>query len=1367
MIAVAWNCRGVGNRETIRHAKILLANKDVGAIFFLETKTNKADNLLKTLSKLGFHNSFMVNTIGFAGGLLLAWNKDILNLEVVGSNSQTIHCKVLEGGSLQFHLSFAYVRPNLRAKELFWSECKAFGASRSGPWVILGDFNDIANISDHWGSDQINMNNMTRFCEAYEECGLMEVPSTCPNFTWIRQIGGCTVTRRRLDRVFWNIDAQEAFQEAKARVLTRTHSDHHPISFVRVAGAAPNRRNRPFRFEAAWLAREDYRAIWKKAWSDNSYNVVRAIYDVTHLSRKWNEEVFGNIFRRKRLLQARIQGIQMSPWYSRSQGLQVLERKLLSDLSITLSQEELLWFQKSRKAWIQDGDKNTNFYHRSTIIRRSRGRVRSLKINGEWNSEPNALKEHVSHFFYNLFCRVNQDGLNTPDTHSGPRISREEAESLIKPADSHEVKKAVFGMKRMGSPGPDDIQAAFYQDYWDEVGNSITMFVNEALATGKVPISFLESFITLIPKKTNPESAADFRPITLLNVIFKIVSKVLVNRMRPIMINLVGPHQNSFLPGRSTMDNIVLTQEVMHSINQKKGKKGSLVMKIDLHKAYDSINWGFLKTVLSDFGFPLRFINLILFSLKESTISILWNGEKLPPFESGRGLRQGDPLAPYLFILAMEKLSYLIQEKVREKDWKPIHLARGGIGVSHLFFADDLMIFGESSETQMATIMDCLNRFSHWSGLNINHTKSLIFCSNNTPNRVKRRMGDMANIPITENLGKYLGIPILQKRVSKNHFNYIINNMKRKLNQWKAESLSLAGRRVLVQSALATVPVYTMQTGALPVSTCNDIDKLCRDFLWGSNEAKRKIHLINWKEVCSPRTQGGLGLRMAKDFNLALLAKLAWQILNNPEKLWVKVMRQKYIKDDNFFTANTPANASWTWRSIIKGRSIIETGARWRVGSGDSLDFWSDWWVSDKPIGLGATVNIPNHLCNVKVSEFITQQRTWDVNRLLDFLPPDLVNQIRAIPIPIDDTTEDKLTWPDKTIGTFSVLSAFKHIAGHSTEEESWDWMWKLNCIEKVKSFLWLLLKGKLLTGVERRNRNLTTDASCKRCPDEDESTNHIFRTCPFASDCWRSAKDYGGTDVAIFRPFNSWIKDNCSSKRTTKDGAPWNVTFVYILWLIWKARNNLIFNNKAESHVRILNTALSMAKEATEYIVKHVGVMHGYWKWVRWEPPQPGWLKLNTDGAMKSSTGIASAGGVIRDEHGRWVKGFSTKVGATDSFSAELWGLREGLRLCLSEGIEKIWVEMDSATVVAIMNNGTCKGETVVALIKDCFDLINKFNTVRISHIMREGNQCADWLANFGQNIDWGTRVWNSSPSDLNAFMDADTRSRPVPRIR
>lgn len=202
---------------------------------------------------------------------------------------------------------------------------------------------------------------------------------------------------------------------------------------------------------------------------------------------------------------------------------------------------------------------------------------------------------------------------------------------------------------------------------------------------GKTPNNLLSAFVRLIPKE-RPETASDFKPIALLNVSFKVIFKVLVNRLRPIMQIIIGQTQNSFLPGRSTLDNIILTQEVVHYMNRKKGKKGLIVVKLDIHKVYDSINWNFLERVLEAFGFPKRLLDLILLGIRNSDISVMWNGEKLNPFKPKCWLRQGNPLAPYLFNLIMECLSVDILNEVSRGQWKPITLKRGRVGISHLFF---------------------------------------------------------------------------------------------------------------------------------------------------------------------------------------------------------------------------------------------------------------------------------------------------------------------------------------------------------------------------------------------------------------------------------------------------------------------------------------------------------------------------------------------------------------------------------------------------------------------------------------------------------------------------------------------------------
>jgi hypothetical protein len=159
-----------------------------------------------------------------------------------------------------------------------------------------------------------------------------------------------------------------------------------------------------------------------------------------------------------------------------------------------------------------------------------------------------------------------------------------------------------------------------------------------------------------------------------------------VNRIRPLLSNLVSPFQAAFIPGRRGVDNVIIAQELIHSLHKKKGRKGQFILKVDLEKAYDRLEWSFIREVLLFFNFPSRLVDLILECVSSSSISILFNGGQLEVFKPSRGIRQGDPLSPYLFILCMEYLSLKISDACIDKSRKPIKASRSGPTFSHLFF---------------------------------------------------------------------------------------------------------------------------------------------------------------------------------------------------------------------------------------------------------------------------------------------------------------------------------------------------------------------------------------------------------------------------------------------------------------------------------------------------------------------------------------------------------------------------------------------------------------------------------------------------------------------------------------------------------
>lgn len=195
------------------------------------------------------------------------------------------------------------------------------------------------------------------------------------------------------------------------------------------------------------------------------------------------------------------------------------------------------------------------------------------------------------------------------------------------------------------------------------------------------------------------------------------------------MTKLISPFQSAFVPGRQITDNIVIVQEVLHTMKQKGRSKPLVVVKIDLAKAYDRLRWSFIRSVLMDFNLPHNVVEVIMNCITTSKMRTLWNGTMTDSFEPSRGIRQGDPLSPYLFVLCMECLTYIIEEAVAVGAWTLISLTHDGPQLSHLLFADDVVLFGEASFEQAEVMKNCLLKFCDTSGQIISFEKSQVLFS--------------------------------------------------------------------------------------------------------------------------------------------------------------------------------------------------------------------------------------------------------------------------------------------------------------------------------------------------------------------------------------------------------------------------------------------------------------------------------------------------------------------------------------------------------------------------------------------------------------------------------------------------------------
>lgn len=306
-------------------------------------------------------------------------------------------------------------------------------------------------------------------------------------------------------------------------------------------------------------------------------------------------------------------------------------------------------------------------------------------------------------------------------------------------------------------------------------------------------------YISLIPKIENPVNLTQFRPISLCNVSYKILAKLVVNRIRSFMCQLISEEQTSFVPGRQIIDNIIIMQEVMHSVRIQHSSIGSFIIKVDLEKAYDRLSWYFICDNLVAANFPSNLVCLIMDFVCTIHFNVLWEGRPSTEFYPFRGIRQGDLLSPYIFSLCTERLSRIIKDAMQAGEWKPICLGANGLPLSHIFFTDDLILFGESSKNQIDVMLYCLNKFCDAFEAKFSPSKTKLYFSKNTNLPTAEEICRISGFEKVSNIGKYPKTPILDGHIKRKVFAPLIDNMKQKLSSWCASKLSLVGRVTLIQ----------------------------------------------------------------------------------------------------------------------------------------------------------------------------------------------------------------------------------------------------------------------------------------------------------------------------------------------------------------------------------------------------------------------------------------------------------------------------------------------------------------------------------------------------------------------------------------
>ncbi|GMI76197.1 hypothetical protein HRI_001289000 [Hibiscus trionum] len=731
-------------------------------VIFMEPRISdrKADTVI---ASLGFPNSHRVEAVDFVGGICIAWY-DTVTVEILLNHFQFIHCRVTakkDGRSIL--VTSVYVSPHPSQRKIIWPHLRHLASAIHSPWVLFGDFNATLTTMERKGGAAT-----TRPSKDFQafvfDYGLRDMGYSSPDFTWSK---GNTFVR--LDRFICNSYWDEAFPEANVEHLFRLRSDHRLI-LLNVGHSRRSYSSGTFRYFTGWQTHEDFARMVCDNWIPSA-SMSETLIHFSKAADNWNKTIFDFIGTKKKILMARLKGIQIS-----------------------------------------------------LATRKQKNKVTSLKLqDGTWCEEDDILLEEASRFFENLFSKDNISHEPFLSTVTYPELQPELVRHLQDVPSDDEIHAALSEMAPLKSPGWDGLHVEFFQRQWPIVGASVCRMIHVIFRGERLEASINRTIIVLIPKNDRPEAFSGFRPINLCTVLYKLLTKVVARRLKPLFPLLICPNQTSFIAGRSIVDNIIVNQEAIHSMRTAKNKQGWMAIKVDLEKAFDRLQWDFIEDSMLAAGFPPGIRRIIMDCISSSGIQVQWNGKLSRLFHPSQGIRQGDPLSPYLFVLAMERLGHLISASVQQGCWHPYRFTRNDSPLSHLFFANGLILYARADIQQAQIINEILTYFGAHSGHRVSKPKTHIYFSPNTNPDLQQAISSFLGYQRVESLGKYLGVLVLHQRLRCADYDFIVDKMKAKLSGWATRTLSMVGRITYAKSVLSAIPFYFIQTSMLPKKICNTI----------------------------------------------------------------------------------------------------------------------------------------------------------------------------------------------------------------------------------------------------------------------------------------------------------------------------------------------------------------------------------------------------------------------------------------------------------------------------------------------------------------------------------------------------------------
>ncbi|GJY48474.1 RNA-directed DNA polymerase, eukaryota [Tanacetum coccineum] len=742
------------------------------------------------------------DSVGNSGGILCVWDPNSFSKHSVTSSDYFVMVRGAWRSTGQLVLLISIYAPqDVSEKQMLWNFLQWEISKWNGDVVIIGDFNEVRYKSDRFGF-VFNAHGASLFNSFISNSGLVEVKLGGSSFTWCHKSAS---KMSKLDRFTVSESFLNNCPNINAITLERFMSDHRPIL---LRESKVDYGPTPFCFFHHWIEMDGFCKVVEDGWKESSCdsfdamrNLMGKLKYLKKVIRVWNKS--NSLRDSKAHLKTALEAVDIR--IDNGHGTEEDSKSRVDFLSKIQDIDKLKSIemaQKTKVKWVVEGDENFSFFH-----------------------------DEISEY-----------------------VSLDQQSDMECDVSNAEIKKAAWDCGLYKAPGPDGFSFDFYRRFWNLIEKDVCDAVRCFFIHGEFSNGCNSSFIALIPKIPDANMVKDFRPISLVGSLYKIITKILMNRLVGVSGDIVSDVQSAFIAERQILDGPFILNEVLQWCKVK--KKQALIFKVDFEKAYDSVSSPTLE------------------------------------FQFGKGLKQGDPLAPFLFIMIMESLHLSFQRVVDAAKIMGVHV--------------------KSDKVNMAVMkLGCL----------------------------------VLKTPFI-----YLGSMVGGAMSKASAWSEVVDKVKNRLSKWKMKTLSFGGRLTLLKSVLGSIPIFHMSMFKVPSGVLNSLESLRSHFFNGHDINSRKASWVKWKSVLAHKERGGLGVSSFYALNKGLLFKWIWRFYSKKSSLWSRVIKAIHGVDGKVYVI-TRAGKRSCWLNIIhEVNALINRGIdlkkymRIKLGDGANTAFWEDSW---------------------------------------------------------------------------------------------------------------------------------------------------------------------------------------------------------------------------------------------------------------------------------------------------------------------------------------------------------------------------------------------------------------------------------------